>query len=117
MSRNEAANLVLSAAIVKQNGTYIQNMGQQIAIIDVVKALSKSSPYTPRLEFIGLQEGEKIEEELFDNPSMPTQFASISRSLHTPVLGLVEEIAKSVPKNEADALARIEELFSRYAGK
>jgi FlaA1/EpsC-like NDP-sugar epimerase len=117
MSRNEAANLVLSAAIIKENGTYIQNMGQQIAIIDIVRALSKSLIDAPRLEYIGLQEGEKVEEELFDNPSMPTQFVSISRSLHTPVLGLVEEIAKSLPKNEADALARIEELITRYSGK
>jgi FlaA1/EpsC-like NDP-sugar epimerase len=117
MSRNEAANLVLSAAIIKENGTYIQNMGQQIAIVDIVRALSKSSIDAPRLEYIGLQEGEKVEEELFDKPSIPTQFVSISRSLHTPVIGLVEEIAKSVPKNEADALARIEELITRYAGE
>lgn len=116
MSRNEAANLVLSAAIMKENGTYIQNMGQQIAIIDIVRALSKGSIDVPKLEYIGLQEGEKVEEELFDNPSMPTQFASISRSLHSPVLGLVEEIAKSLPKNEADATTLIEKLITRYSG-
>lgn len=117
MSRNEAANLVLSAAIVKQNGTYIQNMGQQIAIIDIVNALSKGSHFAPRMEFIGLQDGEKIEEELFDNPSMPTQFASISRSLHAPVLGLVEEIAKSAPKDEIDTLTLIDELIMRHSGE
>jgi FlaA1/EpsC-like NDP-sugar epimerase len=117
MSRNEAANLVLSAAILKESGTYIQNMGQQVTILDVIRELSLYFENTPQINFIGLQAGEKIEEKLFDSPSMPTKYSSISRSLHPLNLGLVQDILGHIPENEAVALAMIEELFSKYAGK
>jgi FlaA1/EpsC-like NDP-sugar epimerase len=77
MSHNEAANLVLSAASLRENGTFVQNMGQQVLITKVVDNLARWLEVEPRINFVGLQSGEKLHEELFDGEVTETSFSNI----------------------------------------
>jgi len=114
MSHNEAANLVLAAASLRENGTYIQNMGEEVPIIDVVNRIAEYFFTTPVLNYIGLQEGEKLHEELYDGPTTPTKFAAIARSVHGINIGLVKDIKTHVPENNEEAIERLDELASKY---
>jgi FlaA1/EpsC-like NDP-sugar epimerase len=114
MSHNEAANLVLAAASLKENGTYIQNMGEEVRIIDVVTRIANYLGSSPTINIIGLQNGEKMHEDLFDSPCMQTDFATISRSVHTIKAGLIEDIKTHIPVNSLEAAKQIEMLTSKY---
>jgi FlaA1/EpsC-like NDP-sugar epimerase len=115
MSRNEAANLVLASASLRESGTYIQNMGDEVPIADVVARIAAYLNIVPKLKIIGLQPGEKMHEELFDNPATATKYASISRSIQSFQHGLVSAIKDRVPANNLEALAQIEEHISTSA--
>jgi FlaA1/EpsC-like NDP-sugar epimerase len=117
MSRNEAANLVLAAASLKVSGTYIQNMGEEVAIFDVVNKIAQYLSLVPTIKFIGLQNGEKLHEELYDGPTAPTKYGSISRSSHKIISGLVKEIKISNPVSNSDAIEQIDQLIKKYLQK
>lgn len=117
MSHNEAANLVLAAASLKESGTYIQNMGQEVKIIDVVNRIATYLERSATTMIIGLQKGEKLKEELYDGPTSPTKFNEISRSVHQVNLGLINEIQRNSPISNEDALVKIAELMSEYVLK
>ena len=114
MSHQEAANLVLSAASINESGTYIQDMGNEILITDIVQRIAKFFNKTPVINFTGLKSGEKIKEELHDGPVHKTKFESISRSLHPTSRGLVQEILTSLPKNNSEAVVQIKKLTTKY---
>ena len=114
MSHNEAANLVLAAASLKKSGTYIQNMGQEVKIIDIVNRIATYFERSATTMIIGLQKGEKLKEELYDGPTLPTKFSEISVSVHKVNLGLVNEIQKESPTSSEDALVKISKLMSDY---
>jgi dTDP-glucose 4,6-dehydratase len=114
MSHNEAANLVLAAASLKESGTYIQNMGEEILITDIVNRIAKYLNKNPMIQFTGLKNGEKMREELYDGPVQKTLFKSISRSIHPITRGLVEDIVNNQPKNNIEAVNKIENLMSKY---
>ena len=115
MSRNEAANLVLAAASLDSNGTYIQNMGQEVLIIDVVNRLAEVIGRAPKLEIIGLQKGEKMHEELFDGPASATIFPSISRSIHSLKPGIIDEVKRYAPQLNIESLEIMKRLVQNYA--
>jgi FlaA1/EpsC-like NDP-sugar epimerase len=117
MSHNEAANLVLAAASLKESGTYIQNMGKEVAIIDVVNRIAKYLDCKPAIKVIGLQQGEKLHEDLYDGPTLVTQFESISRSNHSIKCGLAKEVMKQVPASNSEALEAIEGLTLKFIEK
>ena len=114
MSHNEAANLVLAAASLQESGTYIQNMGQEVLILDVVNRIAKYLNLKPTIEIVGLKSGEKMHEELYDGPVFATKFSSISRSIHSTKNGLVKEVRKFTPSNNAEATEQIGKLTARY---
>ena len=114
MSRNEAANLVLAAASLEGSGTYIQNMGEEVLISDVVARLAKEIGNPYEVKYIGLQKGEKLHEELYDGPTSPTTYPTISRSVHSITTGLVEELQSSEPKTDKDATHIISLLAKRF---
>jgi FlaA1/EpsC-like NDP-sugar epimerase len=114
MSRNEAANLVLASASLDSSGTYIQNMGQEVLIIDVVNRLAEVIGKAPKLEIIGLQKGEKMHEELFDGPASSTKFPSISRSIHTLKPGIIGEVKRYEPELNNESLEIMKELVRVY---
>jgi dTDP-glucose 4,6-dehydratase len=111
MSRNEAANLVLASASLKINGTYIQNMGEEVLIIDVVKRIAKYLDKNPDIKIVGLKQGEKLHEDLYDGPISATKFDSISRSLYSPTQDLVNSIKKLDVSNNLKALEAIKKLL------
>lgn len=114
MSHNEAANLVLAAASLQESGTYIQNMGQEVLILEVVNRIAKYLDLEPNIKIVGLKNGEKMHEELYDGPVLATKFDSISRSVHLTKNGLAKEVRKFTPSNNAEATALIEKLTTNY---
>jgi FlaA1/EpsC-like NDP-sugar epimerase len=70
MSIAEACNLIISASLLKKNGsTYIFNMGKPVKILDLYKKIFfikkfKDKNLKMKIKFIGLQKGEKLKEKL-----------------------------------------------------
>lgn len=114
MSRNEAANLILAAGTLVENGTYIQNMGQEVLIVDVISKLAEIVGKTPRIKLIGLQSGEKMNEELYDGPTSVTKYPEISRSIHKLNSGVLKDVVGELPQTNEDALQKIENLVKKY---
>jgi len=114
MSQNEAANLVLAAGSLKEAGTYIQNMGSEVRIIDVVSRIASylKLPYSTNV--IGLQGGEKLQEELYDGPVTSTKYPTISKSVHSVRKGLVEIIRNNIPENDVQARNILNLLVEKY---
>ena len=117
MSHNEAANLVLAAASIKESGTYIQNMGQEVLIMDVVNRIADYLGLKPSIKIVGLKEGEKMHEELYEGPVLATKFESISRSIHIVKNGLVNEVMAFIPSNNSEAIDQIEKLTLKFFKK
>lgn len=68
MTIPEAASLVIEAACLADGGkTYVLDMGVSVKIEDLVRRYAKlSGKAQPRIRYIGLRPGEKLQEELFD---------------------------------------------------
>jgi FlaA1/EpsC-like NDP-sugar epimerase len=92
-------------------------MGAEVAIVDVVNKIAQYLSLAPTVKFIGLQNGEKLHEELYDGPTIATRFDSISRSTHQVIPGLVEEIRLTNPSNNTDAIKQIDHLIKKYLKK
>jgi FlaA1/EpsC-like NDP-sugar epimerase len=114
MSQNEAANLVLAASSLPESGIYIQNMGQQVKIIDIVNRIGNFLGVKPRIKIIGLQRGEKLYEELFDGPFSSTKFNEISRSEYSLKTGLLLEAKSNQPINNSESAQIIDSLVLKY---
>jgi FlaA1/EpsC-like NDP-sugar epimerase len=76
MSIPEAVYLILCAAARGKHGeTYIFDMGEPINIYKLARTLSLFSGFTPEeelpIEFIGLRDGEKVHEELWESWERP----------------------------------------------
>lgn len=117
MSHNESANLVLAATSLKESGTYIQNMGEEVMILDVVNRIARYLDLKPAIKIVGLKSGEKMHEELYDGPVLPTKFESISRSVHSIKHGLVKEVREFLPLNNTETMDQIEKLTLKYLKK
>jgi FlaA1/EpsC-like NDP-sugar epimerase len=88
MSIPEAVYLILCAAARGKEGeTYIFDMGEPINIYDMARTLSLLSGYSPEeelpIEFIGLRDGEKVHEELWEQWERP-------RATESPLLFALE---------------------------
>jgi FlaA1/EpsC-like NDP-sugar epimerase len=86
MTIDEAAQLVLVAgALASRGGTYVLEMGDPLAIVDLVSSLAfvMQVPQSEvRIDYCGLRPGEKLDEELFFEDE---QHAATSHSLVTRV--------------------------------
>jgi FlaA1/EpsC-like NDP-sugar epimerase len=102
MSHNEAANLVLSAASLRENGTFVQNMGQQVLITKVVDNLARWLGVEPRINFVGLQSGEKLHEELFDGEVTETSFSNIVKVTELNKQKIAARIREFTPKTHEE---------------
>ena len=114
MSQNEAANLVLAAGSLKETGTYIQNMGSEVKIIDVVRRIADYLKLPFNVDIIGLQNGEKLHEELYDGPVVTTRFPTISKSIHSVSQGLIETIHSNLPENDIQARNLLKLLADKF---
>jgi FlaA1/EpsC-like NDP-sugar epimerase len=116
MSHNEAANLVLSAATIREKGTFVQNMGEEIKISEVVFSLARWLNVKPRITYVGLQNGEKLHEELFDGPVAATKFPDIVRLKDTINHSISKKMreATKLPNEQIETFLR-ETLTGIYA--
>jgi FlaA1/EpsC-like NDP-sugar epimerase len=114
MSQNEAANLVLAAGSLKETGTYIQNMGTEVKIIDVVRRIADYLKLPFIVDIIGLQKGEKLHEELYDGPVVTTRFPTISKSIHSVSQGLIETIHSNIPETDIQARNLLKLLADKF---
>ena len=108
MSIPEAVYLILCAAARGKNGeTYIFDMGEPINIYQLARTMVLLSGYTPEqdlpIEFIGLREGEKIHEELWEPWERP-------RRTENPLL-LVIEGRNPAPIDVDDCIQDMEQLL------
>jgi FlaA1/EpsC-like NDP-sugar epimerase len=89
-------------------------MGEEVMILDVINRIAEYLNLKATIKIVGLKNGEKMHEELFDGPVLPTRFEPISRSVHSFRNGLVKEIKQFLPKNNIEALEQIENLTLTY---
>lgn len=115
MSIPEAVYLILCAAARGKHGeTYIFDMGEPINIYQLARTMTLLSGFTPEqelpIEFIGLREGEKVHEELWEPWEKP-------RRTENPLL-LVIEGRNPAPIDVDGAIQDLEDyLLSRdYEG-
>jgi FlaA1/EpsC-like NDP-sugar epimerase len=86
MTIREAVSLVLQASVIGQKGdTLVLDMGQPVAILELVRTLIRLSGRNEKqvaIRFTGLREGEKLIEELFyENEEVcATSFPKIKRA-------------------------------------
>jgi FlaA1/EpsC-like NDP-sugar epimerase len=117
MSHDEAANLILASASNKQSAIYIQEMGEKVPIRNVILNLANTLGKSAKIEIIGLQKGEKLHEELYDGPVVPTNFPSIVCVKPTNFLRLSHLISKlSSPNDHAEARAFISQILKSAGG-
>jgi FlaA1/EpsC-like NDP-sugar epimerase len=114
MSENEAANLVLAASTLDVGGTYIQDMGEEVKIINVIERMFEYFQSRVGINLIGLHPGEKLHEELYDGPVSVTKFPSIFRSEHSISKGLVEAIKQVTTANNIDARHSLDSLIQNF---
>ena len=119
MTIPEAVGLVIEAAVMAERGeTFVLDMGSPIRIVDIVHRFAEFVGLpAPRIEFVGLRDGEKLSEDLFsadeqrqptDNPLIwKTSTSTLPRGFDQFVGQLVAAAHAVDEEYVRDALARI----------
>jgi len=128
MTIAEAVCLILHAAAQGQGGeTFVFDMGKPLNIYEIARAFSLFSGLTPGkdvlFEFIGLKEGEKITEELWESweTLKPTTHDSIFEvsdggTVTTRILEQVDEFERLLARGDYEGLlVRCHKLFPEFA--
>ena len=128
MTISEAVCLILHAAALGKGGeTFVFDMGNPLNIYEIARTLTLFSGLTPgkdlRIEFVGLKEGEKVEEELWEpwetpQPTRHDRILALSggRAVAGGVLGQIEVLETLVMKADyAGVLACLHQLFPEFA--
>ena len=124
MTRMEAAQLVIQASMLGQNGKlYVLNMGEPHSIISVAKDLIRLYGYQPdqeiKIKVIGPRKGEKMEEKLIksseekkviENPYIFEVFGP--RPPVDLVFDLTEKLINTVKKNPLISPDQIKTMLS-----
>lgn len=112
MSHNEAANLVLAAGTLNESATFVQNMGEEVLIVDLVRRLAQDLQVQESIKFSGLQPGEKLHEDLIDTEFSKTIFSAIVKLTYKAESGLKELVDDFGPiATDADAISLVEKLL------
>lgn len=126
MTTQEAVSLVLQAFTIGQHGDIlVLEMGTPVKIVDMARTLirlSGKSHDSTQIQFIGLREGEKLEEELFyrHEKVLPTTYEKIKRinGSKPDWAGLcrqLEELRASMSIDGAGAIRKkIKEIVPEY---
>src|SRR6266481_607994 len=128
MTIAEAVCLILHAAAQGQGGeTFVFDMGKPLNIYEIARAFSLFSGLTPGkdllFEFIGLKEGEKITEELWESwenlkPTAHDRIFALSEAgrVATVTLEQVDEFERLLACGDYEGLlVRCHELFPEFA--
>ena len=117
MSHNEAANLILATCMMETNAVFVQEMGARIRIIDVVKRLAIALGRDPKIEFVGLQSGEKMHEDLYEKEFIATENSAIVQLPFQGDKGVYKAVLDSdVPGSNKEAILLIQSLVARIMG-
>jgi FlaA1/EpsC-like NDP-sugar epimerase len=130
MTIPEAVCLILHAAAQGDGGeTFVFDMGEPLNIYELACTFSLFSGLTPGkdlpIEFVGLKEGEKITEELWERSETPRPTAhrrifalSSPEAPALSVLPQIDEFERLLARDDRDALlARVHALFPSFASK
>jgi FlaA1/EpsC-like NDP-sugar epimerase len=128
MTIAEAVCLILHAAAQGQGGeTFVFDMGKPLNICEIARAFSLFSGLTPGkdllFEFIGLKEGEKIAEELWESwealkPTTHDRIFEVSDGgrVATRILEQVDEFERLLARGDYEGvLLRCHKLFPEFA--
>jgi FlaA1/EpsC-like NDP-sugar epimerase len=130
MTIPEAVCLILHAAAQGQGGeTFVFDMGEPLNIYELACTFSLFSGLTPGkelpIEFVGLKEGEKITEELWEQsenltPTAHRRIFALS-SAETPVVSMLQQadhFEDLLARDDRDGLlASVHALFPSFASK
>jgi FlaA1/EpsC-like NDP-sugar epimerase len=112
MSHDEAANLILASAMNRDIGVFVQNMGEEILVSRIVEQLAMHLGQSYSTRIIGLQPGEKLNEELyggaFETTSIP-EIVKVNIPLHLDIASLVRAIGAPTDNRHANEI--IEQLL------
>ena len=112
MSHDEAANLILASAMNNGNGVFVQNMGEEILVSQIVERLAVHLGISYSTRIIGLQPGEKLREELyggaFEETSIP-EIVKVKVLSDIDIVNMVDSIG--APTDNDHALSVIELLL------
>jgi dTDP-glucose 4,6-dehydratase len=112
MSHDEAANLILASACMGESGTFIQQMGERVLILDVINNLAAALGVSADIRIIGLQNGEKMHEELFGGASEKTSKHPIHKLLQGNQTDLMSKLSDlELPTTDAHAKELIDLLI------
>jgi dTDP-glucose 4,6-dehydratase len=113
MSHDEAANLILASARFEENGIFVQNMGKEIKMSEVVESLASNLGNKFSVRLIGLQPGEKLHEELYAGDFEQTAIKEIVKVEVNFKNGLIDMVKfKGTPNDNKDTLKIIEEILA-----
>ena len=128
MTIAEAVCLILHAAAQGQGGeTFVFDMGKPLNIYEIARAFSLFSGLTPGkdllFEFIGLKEGEKITEELWESwetlkPTVHDRIFTLSETgrVAAGILEQVDEFERLLDRGDYEGLlVRCHKLFPEFA--
>jgi FlaA1/EpsC-like NDP-sugar epimerase len=128
MTIPEAVCLILQAAAQGQGGdTFVFDMGEPLNIYELACTCSLFAGLTPGkdlpIEFVGLKEGEKITEELWDQSEKPKPTAhrrifvlSNAEAPAVSVLKQIDEFERLLARDDRDGLlTRVHTLFPSFA--
>lgn len=117
MSHNEAANLILASCLMQENAVFVQEMGSRIRIQEIVNKLGESMGQIPQIQFVGLQNGEKLHEDLYEKDFIKTSNPAIVKLPFEENRNLREiMIREELPKDNQKALELINFLMSKLSG-
>jgi FlaA1/EpsC-like NDP-sugar epimerase len=110
MTITEAANLVIAAGGIGQNGeALVLDMGKPARILDVARLVSAASPVP--VEFTGLRPGEKLHEQLFSTGEVDVRpVHPLISHVAVPPIDPVEAYALNAsgdPESAAEGLAHL----------
>jgi len=128
MTIAEAVCLILHAAAQGQGGeTFVFDMGKPLNIYEIARTFSLFSGLTPGkdlpFEFIGMKEGEKITEELWESwetlrPTAHDRIFALSEGgrVATGILEQVDEFERLLARGDYNGLlVRCHKLFPEFA--
>ncbi len=112
MSHDEAASLILSAGLLADNGVFVQNMGEEVKMTQVIERIASYLKVQYTINQIGLQPGEKMNEELYADLFVGTSIQEIVR-VNVEAIGQDNDVFKLYqnPRNDAEALEFTEILL------
>lgn len=114
MSHNEAANLILATCIMQSNAVFVQEMGSRISIVDVVNKLGSALGCVPNLQFVGLQPGEKLHEDLYEKEFLTTPNPAIVKLPFQNGSGISRYLSEiNMPSSNREALVLIKSLIEQ----